>query len=105
MSAVPSREDEHYKARRCLRLWPVLGSSEKDIWNGTQEFYPENLGVSDVKVLDIITIRRIKSVKRSVAHNKVYVQFGFIEVRDDVYRNANKLSSHFDVKGHQAGDP
>ena len=48
-------------ARRSVRLWPVIGDSEEDIWAAVGDFLHERMGISqnDVCQDDIETISRI----------------------------------------------
>ena len=90
------KEEEYIKARKSLRIWPIHGQSQADLWNASEQFVTKTLGVQDITDDDILMIRRIKSARRSVATNEVLIRFKTIQARDTVYANANRLSSHFD---------
>ena len=95
-SPANPREEEHFKTHKSLRIWPIHGRSQTDIWNATEQFITKTLGVQDISDEDILMLPRIKSARRSVASNEVLIRFREIQGRDTVYANANRLSSPFD---------
>ena len=95
-----TKDDQSYfRARRALRMWPVEGKNDEELWNNTGKFITEILDVSNVGPEDIQTVRRISAGRRSRAHHLVLVRFNDVTARDCVYRNAPRLATHVSATG------
>lgn len=79
-SKAPSRavlSPGYMKARRAIRMWPVLGANEEQIWGNVGDFLHGTLRVptSDVNQDDIEDIRRVDDGRSDVVHDEVIVTF------------------------------
>jgi hypothetical protein len=92
-------EGGYLRARRAIRLWPVPGKTEDELWDATGNFIRKILEVDDVGPQDILSVRRISAGRRSRARDLVLVRFHDVTARDSVYRNATKLAKHIDRSG------
>ena len=103
--APPERKDDadlnrFNSARRSLRIWPVRGSSSRDIWQAAGEFIHTTLAIpaSEVSEGDILDIRSARtSRKGSFVREEVIVIFKEPEIRDLVSSYARNLASCFDA--------
>lgn len=60
------RERKYLWSRRLLRLWPIMGSTDKELWRSTGEFIHNILFVSD----EDVTQEMIKVVRRTSSKTK-----------------------------------
>ena len=97
--------DEEVKyciARRSLRMWPVKGSTEEEIWNSTGDFVHEILGVpgDEIDQEGIESVRRMRSGRPGQSiRDEVLVRFVDADTRDLVNSYARNLGSHVDNEG------
>ena len=89
-------------SRRSLRMWPIKGKSESEMWSGVGSFIHDTLKVPELEVCQehIEDIRRLRSPRgRNHIHNEMLVIFNDPEIRDLVSGYARNLSEHFDING------
>ena len=102
-SAEPStsRENEaqYDRARRSLRLWPVLGSTTVEIWSATRAFLTDKLKVTDVGESAVESITRAKTPSGPGVQDEVIVVFRDAQVRDRMIGCAAALSDFVDTNG------
>ena len=57
-----SLSQEYQLARRSVRLWPIAGETEEDIWGNVGDFIHDVLKVphGDVKQDDIVAVERVR---------------------------------------------
>ena len=93
---------EYLTARRSARLWPVIGSTEEDMWGGVGEFLHETMAIPDEEVCqeDIESIRRAPSDAASgLIRDEVIVTFKDKKKRDLVMVNSVNLAKCVDSDG------
>ena len=94
---------EFLRARRSLRLWPVDGQSEEDMWGGVGEFIHDILRVSTEEVgqSDIEDVRRVANIAGmpETERREVLVTFYDKKKRDTVISNSTNLASFVDATG------
>ena len=88
-------------ARRFLRLWPVEGSDETQLYNEAVRFIRQKLAVdsTDCRDVDIIRVRRTKQPRKSSVKFEIAVVFIDKHVRDLVASNGKNLSKYKDREG------
>ena len=96
--------DEYLKARRSIRIWPVKGVTEGDLWGEAGEFLHTQLAMStnDVGQDDVEDVRRVVG-ERMVegVHDEVVVVFKDQRKRDLAMASSVNLARFID----QAGRP
>ena len=93
---------EYLTARRSARLWPVVGSTEEDVWGGVGEFLHETMAIPEEEVCqeDIVSIRRAPSDAVSgMIRDEVIVTFKDRKKRDLVMVNSVNLARCVDSDG------
>ena len=88
-------------ARRSIRIWPVAGSTEEELWSNTGVFIHNVLKVPADEMRDerITDIRRLRSPGASRIKDEVLVVFCDLENRDLVTSYARNLANHVDKDG------
>ena len=74
----------YWKARRCLRIWPVHGDNNNSLHDNALTFLTEKLKM-DVLMLQPTTkiqVRRVVNGPRPNVKNEVCVEFATVELRD-----------------------
>ena len=92
----------YWMARRSLKLWPVDGRSEADIWRNCEKFMTQKLLVptDSLSDEDFTSIRRVRNPDRHArSTNEILVVFSTIEVRDSVATHARNLAKFVDEQG------
>ena len=102
---VPERavlSEAYLKARRSVRLWPVAGSTDKELWGNAGEFLhgllavPEaDMGQEDVEAVFPV----VDPVQSGNTKNEVVVRFRSSKVRDMVMGHSVNLASCVDPHG------
>ena len=86
---------EFLRARRSLRLWPVDGQSEEDMWGGVGEFIHDILRVNteDVGQNDIEDVKRVANISGmpETERREVLVTFYDKKKRDTVISSSTTL--------------
>ena len=80
--------------RRCLRFWPISGSSMDTMWKNVRTFIHEKMKVpsSEMDESQICEIRRVRTSRNSGTVEEVLVVFRDIEARDLVASYAKNLA-------------
>ena len=88
-------------SRRSIRVWPVRGKDEEEIWKNIGYFIHDTLKVpqSDMSEEKIEFVRRLRSSNRGPINNEVLITFFELEDRDTVTSYARNLSEAIDSKG------
>ena len=110
--ATGEQPDRYWQARRTLRLWPIKGSSEQDLWNNTRDFIFDMLMVDQnaIRKEDIISVRRViraarPAGRRRNGHNppqvwdEVSVSFASVQDRDMIWSHAHNLANQVNDEG------
>ena len=96
MTDRPDEDSKYWIARRTLRLWPVTGSSQQDLWKNTGDFLIDVLKIpeGDIEEESVERVRRVNSGRRkhTKTRDEVAVLFRDVETRDTVYSYAPNLS-------------
>ena len=92
-------EEEYAKARRSIRLWPVMGTIRDDIWRNTENFIKHKLGLSAINERDIKSISRPGVPSGIAALDEVIVVFVNVADRDSVVGASAKLAGNIDARG------
>ena len=96
-----SKEDErrYERLRRSLRIWPVKGKNETDLWTATGDFIHKTLKMPANEMSDeqIEDVRRLRAGGR--IHDEVLIIFSDLESRDSVASYARSLADHVDDSG------
>lgn len=93
--------DEYLRARRAIRLWPVPGITEEEIWEATGDFIHGPLGVptQDIGHDDIELVERVVSPSAGgPVHDEVLVTLKDRKVRDWLMVNSVNLAGSVDVR-------
>lgn len=94
-------ESKYWRARRAIRIWPVVGSTNKEIWAATGNFFYSILripeGVLEEKAVE--SIRRVCPTNRNRkrghrVHDEVVVHLRDVETRDMIQSYATNLADH-----------
>ena len=103
-----SREDEYYRARRSIRIWPVPTEGLK-VDELAREFIWENLRVppSNMGTDEIEDVRRVayrrgnprEGPSRASVHDEVVVRFASTATRDYVMGHVTNLAGFIDDQG------
>ena len=96
--------EEYTAARNSIRMWPIRGLSDQDMWGNVGDFIHDTLGVatSDVGHEDIISITRVmEGGAPEEIRDEVLVRFRDRRVRDTVMASSVNLAGCID----QAGRP
>ena len=96
-----NNEDKYWRARRALRLWPVRGNNNTELWKATGEFIFQTLEVPEYNLDEeaVETIRKVASQKNNRKKqqrvtDEVLVLFRDVETRDMVQSYATNLANH-----------
>jgi hypothetical protein len=88
-------------SRRSLRLWPIKGENEDEIWQSVGDFLHSKLELEETECSQesIEKIRRLKSGRRNRSNSEVLVTFYEQQVRDLVARRSSCLADYIDSDG------
>ena len=89
-------------ARRSVRLWPVPGITEQDMWGNVGEFLHDVLKVpeSELGQEDIELVNRVRNdALQDRVRDEVCIRFVDKRKRDVVFSYANSLADKFDSDG------
>ena len=98
---TPVVDDKEFNlARRSLRLWPVLGVTEKELWDQAGIFLGTNLGMEGkIDGSSIECIARVEIPSGPGVRSEILVRFKDISTRDMVMGAAAKLAAFMDSEG------
>lgn len=93
--------EAYLEARRSIRLWPVPGLSEDDLWGGVGEFLHGPLAIDATEICqdDIEGVRRVGQQNGGLVNDEVVVTFRTKEIRDLVAVSAANLATAVDPGG------
>ena len=96
----PMTNDNYTKARRSLRIWPVLGTSSQELWTSAGTFMRYKLDLEGRIANSMIeSITRVDIPSGPGAVNEVLIRFRDIAARDMVMGTAAKLANCIDNDG------
>lgn len=93
-----SGEDRSYwQARKAIRVWPVKGTDNAELWKNTGIFFFETLSIPESELSEdsVISVRRVSIGRRKAArvHDEVIVMLNNVETRDMIYTYAPNLAN------------
>ena len=92
---------EYSKARRAIRMWPVLGADEGQLWGNVGDFLHDTMRIptTDVNQNDIEDVQRVPGRRSDVVRDEVVVTFRDKDVRDKVMSWSLNLADCIDAAG------
>ena len=95
-----SQEERHYWwSRRAVRIWPVVGTTNQELWRATGEFFFRVLEIPESNLTEdsVESVRKIFPVRsrgkpKSRVGDEVRVLFKDIETRDMIHSYAPNLA-------------
>ena len=97
------RSDDYLRARRSIRLWPVTGSCDTELWRGAGKFIHTTLNIPEEDMLpdDIESVKAIPDPKFPMGHLKseILITFFCPRKRDMILSNAPILATLVDASG------
>lgn len=100
-----SQEERHYWwSRRAVRIWPVVGTTNKELWTTTGEFFFKTLEVPESYLSEdsVESVRQIfpaKTRTKGRITDEVRMLFKDVKTRDMVYSYAINLANKRDRAG------
>ena len=96
-----NRQDWYWRARKCLRFYPITGENEQQLMVALDDFVINKLKVPTgvLNKNDISFIRKVKTARKSKVRDELLVSFSSIEARDLVLSYARNLGNWIDEKG------
>ena len=90
---------EYLRARRSLRIWPVVGTTGEQLWKETGDFLHVLLNLPSIGEDQIEGIARPPSASSFAAKHEVVITFKSHETRDTVIGQSARLSTRIDDQG------
>ena len=92
---------EYLFARCLVRLWPISGDTDEEIWESVGEFLHDTLAIreDDLCQDDIEVIDRVAAGRLAVDRKEVLVSFFDKQKRDSVMSSSSNLASKVDLDG------
>ena len=90
---------EYYMARRSLRIWPIRGISNRELWLATGNFIKDDLGHLNLTEHWIESISRPNFQSGPSAVDEVVVRFKTADLRDAVMGSSSRLTTKIDDQG------
>lgn len=91
------KEKSYWLARRSLKMWPIPGITEKEIWGSVGRFLEQKLDTYEIVESDIESVRRVYGDdRRGKIKQEVLVRFRSLEVRDVAASRARNLAGFVD---------
>ena len=91
-------DDDHWRARNSLRLWPV--STRAELWANAGAFIGNTLGFANtIPESKISSVSRVELSSGPAVTLKVLITFKTTETRDAVIGASGRLASHTDPEG------
>ena len=87
------------RARRSLRIWPIPGTTRKDLWAAAGNFIKVTLGHPQLTESMIELICRPDVPSGPASRLEVLVRFRDVEFRDAVMGSSNRLAEMIDDQG------
>lgn len=96
----PTDDREFDLARRSLRLWPIAGSTENDLWDSAGLFLGSNLALEGkLNEAAIDCIKRVDIPSGPGVRDEALIRFKDATIRDMVIGSASKLSAFIGSDG------
>lgn len=96
-----ARSTEYLKARRSIRVWPVKGLSETELWKGAGDFIHSTLNIheDDMSPDDIESVSALPDSKFPVGNlrSEILITFFCPRKRDLTLSNASNLATYVDA--------
>ena len=97
-----ARSKEFLKARRSIRIWPIVNHSEESLWKGTGDFIHSALGIpdEDISPEDIESVTPVRNGRAGMGHvrDEAIVTFYCPRKRDLLLASAPNLASFVDAQ-------
>ena len=92
---------EYLFARRSVRLWPIPGGTDEEIWESVGEFLHDSLAIreDDLCQDDIESIERVATGRLTDDRKEALVTFVDRQKRDAVMSSSSNLASKVDREG------
>ena len=96
------KRDSYTTSRRSLRLWPIPGTTDQELLDGTVKFILKTLEVpeEDFDVSNIARVRRVRTARTSKTPYEVLVTFDEKFSRDKIAKCAKNLEGYVDPEGY-----
>ena len=92
-------DSDYFRARRTLRLWPIVGSTGEELWRATGNFLHVLLGLPNIDEAKIEQISRPPVPSSFGASNEIQITFKSVETRDSVIGASGRLAGKVDEQG------
>ena len=93
-------EREYLLARRSLRIWPIPGNTNDDLWDATAVFMGTNLGLEGrINEAAIESINQVEIPSGPGVKHEVLIRFKEAVSRDLVLGASSKLAPYMDTEG------
>ena len=91
---------EYEMARKSIRLWPVRGATDEEMWGSVEDFLHDTLAIplADISENDIEDVTRVVNPMPGIK-DEVIVLFSSAKVRDDVMAKSSNLAGCVDAVG------
>ena len=92
---------EYMLARRSIRMWPVAGITEEELWQGVGDFIHDTMavGIDEVGQGDIEEVKRVDQFGVAANKSEVLVTFFDKRKRDLIMTNSPNLADRVDGMG------
>ena len=89
-----SERNQFWKARCSVRIWPIKGHTEDELWTQVKKFMTGALEMTESEYdgLSILNVRRVRSAPAARVHNEILITMAEPEQRDFVFSRGNRLS-------------
>ena len=96
---TPTDDREYFMARRSLRLWPIAGQTNQELWANTCCFIRDTLGLTNLTEDMVESISRPDFPSGPMAVSEALVRFARVEFRDNVMGSSARLAGKIDSAG------
>jgi hypothetical protein len=88
-------------SRRTVRIWPIEGISDEELFNAVLDFFANALLLTTEQIagLQVEDIERVRTPPRSKAHSEVRITLGLPESRDFVFSQGKMLADYVKEDG------
>ena len=97
-----AKEEKYWASRRRLRVWPVKGTDEEEMWRELERFFSEMLRfpVQNLTGEDFESIKRtLQAGRHSRVKDEIIIGFSSVSTRDQVASYAKNLAAQIDSEG------
>ena len=92
-------DEDFFRARRSLRLWPINGITTQDMRASAKSFLRDTLGLRDLADSCIEDVSRPRLPSGLMTKSEVLIRFNDASARDTVMGASSRLAGHFDGAG------